>query len=408
MSLKTRLGNLGNILDEDETQCRLLQLESPVLTNAEFAGDARLYGRDGDARSTAPSIRPTVPARNRRCATRSTASARGRGRGARRLRPRRPDRQGDQGRRARAIPMILADRRRAHASGAPAAAHLHLAQRALGRMPRHALLRGADRRRRHHGQRLPGAGDDRRPASPRPVRRASGCETRSPRYKKAIDDGLLKIMSKMGISVISSYRGGYNFEAVGLSRSLVAEFFPGMPSRISGIGLPGIQLKALDAARARLGRRRHRAAGRRLLPLPPRRRDARLRRRHDPHAAERGRHATPTRPIKKYSEACASRRRSSCATCSTSTARAEPCRSTRSNRSPRSASASSRPACRSARSAPRRTRRLSIAMNRIGAKSVSGEGGEDPARYKPRPNGDNASRRSSRSPRAASASPPNT
>jgi len=33
-------------------------------------------------------------------------------------------------------------------------------------------------------------------------------------------------MSKMGISVISSYRGGYNFEAVGLSRSLVAEFFP--------------------------------------------------------------------------------------------------------------------------------------------------------------------------------------
>ena len=45
---------------------------------------------------------------------------------------------------------------------------------------------------------------------------------------------------KMGIAVISSYRGGYNFEAVGLSRALVAEFFPGMPSRISGIGLRGI------------------------------------------------------------------------------------------------------------------------------------------------------------------------
>ena len=66
------------------------------------------------------------------------------------------------------------------------------------------------------------------------------------RYKKAVDKGLLKIMSKMGISVISSYRGGYNFEAIGLSRALVGEFFPGMPSRISGIGLPGIARKVLD------------------------------------------------------------------------------------------------------------------------------------------------------------------
>ena len=39
-------------------------------------------------------------------------------------------------------------------------------------------------------------------------------------YRKAIEDGLLKIMSKMGISVIASYRGGYNFEALGLSRAL--------------------------------------------------------------------------------------------------------------------------------------------------------------------------------------------
>lgn len=60
-------------------------------------------------------------------------------------------------------------------------------------------------------------------------------------FRKAIDEGLLKIMSKMGISVISSYRGGYNFETLGLSRSLVAEFFPSMPARISGIGLKGIQ-----------------------------------------------------------------------------------------------------------------------------------------------------------------------
>jgi len=63
------------------------------------------------------------------------------------------------------------------------------------------------------------------------------------RYVKSIDNGLLKIMSKMGISVLSSYRGGCNFEAVGLSRAVVAEFFPGMVSRISGIGIFGIEKK---------------------------------------------------------------------------------------------------------------------------------------------------------------------
>lgn len=63
------------------------------------------------------------------------------------------------------------------------------------------------------------------------------------RYKKAIEAGLLKIISKMGISVISSYRGGNNFEALGLSRALVGEFFPGMTSRMSGIGLAGLETK---------------------------------------------------------------------------------------------------------------------------------------------------------------------
>ena len=63
------------------------------------------------------------------------------------------------------------------------------------------------------------------------------------RYIKSVDNGLLKIMSKMGISVLSAYRGGCNFEAVGLSRSVVAEYFPGMISRISGIGINGIEKK---------------------------------------------------------------------------------------------------------------------------------------------------------------------
>ena len=50
-------------------------------------------------------------------------------------------------------------------------------------------------------------------------------------------------MSKMGISVISSYRGGCNFETVGLSRTIVNNFFSGVLSKISGIGLNGIEKK---------------------------------------------------------------------------------------------------------------------------------------------------------------------
>ena len=63
------------------------------------------------------------------------------------------------------------------------------------------------------------------------------------RYIKSVNAGLLKIMSKMGISVISSYRGGCNFETVGLSRTIVDDYFPGVTSKISGIGLIGIEKK---------------------------------------------------------------------------------------------------------------------------------------------------------------------
>ncbi len=63
------------------------------------------------------------------------------------------------------------------------------------------------------------------------------------RYIKSVNAGLLKIMSKMGISVLSSYRGGCNFETVGLSRTIVDDYFPGVTSKISGIGLTGIEKK---------------------------------------------------------------------------------------------------------------------------------------------------------------------
>ncbi len=53
-------------------------------------------------------------------------------------------------------------------------------------------------------------------------------------YRKSIDKGLLKILSKMGISTIASYRAGQLFEAIGLSHHLVERCFKGVPSRIEG------------------------------------------------------------------------------------------------------------------------------------------------------------------------------
>ena len=56
-------------------------------------------------------------------------------------------------------------------------------------------------------------------------------------FKKSVNKGLLKIFSKMGISTLQSYRGAQCFEAIGLNRSLVDRYFTGTASRIEGVGL---------------------------------------------------------------------------------------------------------------------------------------------------------------------------
>ncbi len=60
-------------------------------------------------------------------------------------------------------------------------------------------------------------------------------------YITAIKKGLLKIMSKMGISTIRSYRGSQIFEAVGLDEDFVERYFTGTPSRIGGIGMEKVE-----------------------------------------------------------------------------------------------------------------------------------------------------------------------
>ncbi len=66
-------------------------------------------------------------------------------------------------------------------------------------------------------------------------------------YIKAIDKGLLKVMSKMGISTLTSYKGAQLFEAVGLSNELADKYFGGTVSKISGIGMAELSQDILRA-----------------------------------------------------------------------------------------------------------------------------------------------------------------
>ncbi|MBM4282458.1 MAG: glutamate synthase large subunit, partial [Deltaproteobacteria bacterium] len=79
------------------------------------------------------------------------------------------------------------------------------------------------------------------------------------RYLKALHEGLLKVMSKMGISTLQSYRGAQIFEAVGLDSDVVARHFTGTPCRIGGVSLATWH----DENRARHDR------GFRAPPAPP-------------------------------------------------------------------------------------------------------------------------------------------
>src|SRR5207344_3160434 len=56
-------------------------------------------------------------------------------------------------------------------------------------------------------------------------------------YIKALNKGILKVMSKMGISTLASYCGAQIFEAIGLSNAFVDKYFTWTPSRIEGVGI---------------------------------------------------------------------------------------------------------------------------------------------------------------------------
>ncbi|RYE14017.1 MAG: glutamate synthase subunit alpha, partial [Sphingobacteriales bacterium] len=83
-------------------------------------------------------------------------------------------------------------------------------------------------------------------------------------YVKSINDGLLKIFSKMGISTLQSYHGSQVFEILGLNNEVVDRYFSGAVSRIGGLGLDEIARESLSKHRA--GFNANKADENRLLP----------------------------------------------------------------------------------------------------------------------------------------------
>ena len=388
MSLKTRFKNLGNILSQDEAQTDVYVLESPVLTTGmyqrivEFIGDKSIAVIDCTMPIPATEARPGDALRanlDRIRAEAEDAALRGCGQIVLTDENSGPERL--------ALPMILAT----------GGVHSHLVANGL-RSYVSLVIRSAECLDTHYFAVLVGVGA----TAVNAYLAQESFQDRMERgllgdlslrdvclnYKGAVEAGLLKILSKMGISVISSYRGGYNFEAVGLSRALAAEFFPGMPSRISGIGLAGLETKAMEIHR--------RAWGEAAVMLPVGG-FYKARRTGESHAFE-------ARLIHTLQQACDTGSYDTYKRWSDAL-RAQPSMQPRDLLDWRAAAKPApldevesvneirkrfnTPGMSLGALSPEAHGTANIAMNRIGARSVSGEGGEDSARYRPLPNGDN-------------------
>lgn len=80
-----------------------------------------------------------------------------------------------------------------------------------------------------------------------------GCRAESFGGLQAVKGGILKVMAKMGISTIASYRGAQIFEALGLGPAVVDSCFAGTPSRIGGAGFEALGADALNLHAAAYG-----------------------------------------------------------------------------------------------------------------------------------------------------------
>jgi glutamate synthase (NADPH/NADH) large chain len=384
MSLKTRFGNLANILETEDRRDGVLVLESPVLTGEDWARLKVYFGAkvaDIDCTFESGGGPETLRAAIARIRSEAEQAVR-------------------EGKSEIFLSDVNIGPNRVGIAGvlAAAAVHTHLVRRGL-RSYASINIQTAECLDTHYYAVLIGVGATTVHAYlseasivDRHGRGLFGDLTLDQclaNHRHAIDEGLLKIMSKMGIAVISSYRGGYNFEAVGLSRSLVNDLFPGMPAKISGEGYASLHLNA--------SLRHEYAYDEVVVNLPI-------------GGFYRQRHTGETHA---YSAQLMHLLQTAVATDSYSTylqfsrgvealppvylrdlfqfnfpGEGVPVDQVEAITEIRKRFVT--PGMSLGALSPEAHETLAIAMNRIGAKAVSGEGGEDKARYAPYPNGDNA------------------
>jgi glutamate synthase (NADPH/NADH) large chain len=236
-SLESRLGPQPNLLDETPEHARQLILDSPILTDERTAAIRELsgegdelaaatvditYPRDGETtlREAVEDARADTKAAIRDGANVIILSDRAAG----------PDRI--------AIPSLLAT----------GAVHHALVRTGL-RNYAGLIVESGDPREVHHVATLVGYGAD----GVNPylayetirdlVAGPDGADEDDAlaRYRTALEDGLLKTMAKMGISTVESYQGAQIFEAVGLDSEFVAEYFEGTEIRTEGIGIEEVE-----------------------------------------------------------------------------------------------------------------------------------------------------------------------
>ncbi len=236
MSLKTRFGNLGNILDFDNlTQEDIYVLDSPILTNSQFRKFKKFFSKKTKIIDCSFDINLSLKDRIEEIRVEAETAVR----------------EGS-------TCLILSDKNITNQKASipsiliTGAVHSHLVK--LGLRGYCSLnIECSDALDTHSFAVLIGVGattvnpylaiDSIYQRFEKKLFGKIDFESCVMKFKKSIDSGLLKIISKMGISVISSYRGGCNIEAVGLSRAIISDYFPGMSSRISGIGIIGIEKK---------------------------------------------------------------------------------------------------------------------------------------------------------------------
>ena len=214
--------------------------------------------------------------------------------------------------------------------------------------------------------------------------------TAGTKFIKAINKGLLKIFSKMGISTVQSYCGAQIFEAIGLNHHLIDRYFTGTASRLEGIGIRVIGEETL---------RRHTMAYR---PAAIHQLDFggeihyRIQGEHhnwNPETIYRLQHATRSNDPKTFKEFSAmvndeSKRRSNIRGLLELVTLPQPIPLDEVEPAAQIVKRFTTGAMSFGAISKEAHETLAIAMNRIGGKSNTGEGGEDPERFVPLPNGD--------------------